>query len=247
MHKDQGIESGSHPQADIAAGKIPPLSTDPCTVPVPLHSPNYPTGRRGNFAGQGFHPGRVTLSPRHCWCLRRGQRECLLPAPLRSAPRCLFFSQGWLHRNKLAPSFTLTHLLCLPLKNEEFVAGFSSPATLCAGGQQQWPQSAAQINGPKHDTRELPRIKEFLRRGFIFPLEPQSLVIWSKHKGCPEFPVSFSLLAAGELGDALGHLVPFASTSAHQAVMVAGHPAPPPRHSRATGLRCSLRFQFWGW
>lgn len=140
--------------------------------------------------------------------MRSGQRGCLLPASLPSAPCCLFFSQGRLHRNKLAPSFTLTHLLCLPLKNEEFVAGFSPPVTLCAGGQQQWPQSAAQINGPKHDTRELPGIKEFLRRGFIFPLEPQSLVIWSKHKGCPEFPVSLSLLAAGELGDALGHLVP---------------------------------------
>lgn len=52
-------------------------------------------------------------------------------------------------------------------------------------------------------------------------------MIWSKHKGCPEFPVSLSLLAAGELGDALGHLVPCAGASAHWAVVVTGHPPPP--------------------
>jgi len=151
---------------------------------------------------------------------------CILLPPSSSgtAPHKQAGSVLHIHASPLA--FSEKHGVCHRL----LMSGHS----VCGRARLQRPQPAAQINGPKHDTRELPGIKEFLRRGFIFPSEPQPLAVWSKHKGCPEFPVSLSLLAAGELGHASGHPLPWAGTSA-------GHPASPcSRRPPATGLQRSL-------
>lgn len=83
--------------------------------------------------------------------------------------------------------------------------------------------------------------KRISKERFYFPLGAPVSCGLVQHKGCPEFPVSLSLLTAGELVYALGHPLPCAGTSAQRAELVAGHPASPgSQHPWDTGFQSSL-------
>lgn len=168
-----------------------PPSTAPHSVPVPLRPPSTlqgegtvcevgtparqgppchsaPAGARG-AAGGGSAPSPIVICPSSQTPFpgTAPQKQAgSVPRP-HASPRAFFGKQG---------------ICCWSLITHHSV---------CGRGRPPWPQSAVQINGPKHDTRELPGIKEFLRRGFIFPRSPS--LSWSgpSTKAVLNFPSHF--------------------------------------------------------
>lgn len=186
----------------------PPTLSQCLSVP-PVHC-----RERGRFVRWGLQPGRAHPVTQHPLGLEEQQggvcsqpRRDLSPlanslprdgssAASRLRPSPSRFSSGflWKTRNLLLVSHHP------PLCVRERAAAMAPVSST-----NKWPETRyAGASGDKRISKER----------FYFPSEPQSLVVWSKHKSCPEFPVSLSLLAAGELGDALGHPLPCASASA---------------------------------